>query len=261
MGIIKTNIMKISIFFTIIVLSTLILHAACSKKSSNTNKPEELEKVLYENNTPWSGNLYENQVSQNSLLSKKHDIVANLFNSKEWEKINAEIKNKINYSEIRRTKYNHTKVEILELPIHSITVDESLFIFYLSNKFKIIKANQISLNGNKKRLSFLTINNESILSFDYNDQMQILGVTTNESNSLRNLLSEISDQSKQLSTKNIVSSNTARTEQTCPESTSTFGSCMTCAINECANDFPCNITCAIWTKSCLAGFAIGCAIN
>ena len=50
-------------------------------------------------------------------------------------------------------------------------------------------------------------------------------------------------------------------EKTCPQQyPKDFGKCMTCAINECANSFPCNITCTIMARECLIGFALACAL-
>jgi len=235
----------------------IVVLVSC-KKVENSNAFEE---ILYENHDGPSKSFFGNNVEKNSIIGLENKIVKDLFSSPSWNNLNSELKNKVVLKEVRYTKYNHTNFELIEIGIDN-AFKESLMIFKSGNNYSILKSDEQLVNsGGDKKFIMKTLEDKVLFSMVYNSKLQLLKFENNDFESFsKRLYAENTEFKSEKGFRKTQTKLVVSEEKTCMEKTKSFGDCMVCAINECANDFPCNVTCAIWTKSCLAGFALACAI-
>lgn len=237
-----------------IALCFLFLVGSCEKKDSN--QKDSLQK---------ENSVHPNILAASKGTSREIDIVKNeIITNENFKNIEIEIiQNQTNYSfnprdynfsSYRAVTYKTSPVRILFVYSKSNS-DDFLNLFEYKGKF-IVTRSIIRKDGENKRLFFYTEKNNLIYSVLFNDKGQFGNFQLGNVNfSVRSLLNnnEIS--------ANLEEVPPADGGQTCPQQfPGNFGSCMTCAINECANSFPCNVTCTLLPHSCLIGFALGCAL-
>ncbi|MCW5910276.1 MAG: hypothetical protein KIT62_04340 [Cyclobacteriaceae bacterium] len=179
-------------------------------------------------------------------LSSNDILLKSLYSSDEWLSMSNDVKKRIaNDAPITLTKFKNSDIEIISYKLITEANYESLVFYTYQGLF--LSAIAKSENKSKfKHLSLSATNGKIYYDFYVNDEGKLGKLKVHNGMSFGNKI------------KNNNSSKTSSVEDTCPNTSSTFGDCMLCAIEECSDDWVCAVVCSIMSPSCLAGFALAC---
>lgn len=151
-----------------------------------------------------------------------------------------------------RYSYNHSPVQVTEIPISSgpIKGSKESVLVYSYNGNAMVAVMKVSTFNELTTYAVTDVNGEAYYSITLNTANQIKGWS---------LLRDFSKE--QLSVFKGPEGVSAAGGSTCPQLyPNSFSSCFRCAVNECSNDLLCTLACGVWPASCVAGFTLACTV-
>jgi hypothetical protein len=229
---------------------TALFFTSCQKNDNSS----EAEKIIFEKEkTEISGKFFDNHIKQVMQIGFEHSDLKMFKKSKEWNDLQTSgISNEdFDTENIRKFTYdNHNKI-LFELPLKSY-INKSLVILQKGKQFMFVIGELKSTENELLTFSISSIKGELINVIKLNAEHSILGFESYKPLKWDN--ASFTTNNVELEPVDDIGG------KTCPEKTSNYSDCMTCAINECASSFPCNATCMVWPISCLTGFTLACTL-
>lgn len=150
---------------------------------------------------------------------------------------------------IRKYNYDISSISVIEIPVAADTT-KKLIAFSYNGKFAITFVTIEHVEGITQRFIQTDKAGSVYQTIDFTDGLKILGFTNPKPMPF--------DRLKNNNARS-VDLVPAGDDPTCYTSSGgVYSKCMTCAINECANSFPCKALCALEPAPCLIGFSIAC---
>lgn len=229
----------------IVTLQCMILFIACAKKNPTNQVAKSKEEFKNEFFTKtFNGELLLDIVDKEVMITK--DVYKLNESVLKYQNLCTFDLKDYDFSKYRVASYKISPARIFFV-VNRNNGDDFLNIFEYNGKY-IITHSHIVKQGNHNKLLFMNSMNELIYSILFNNKGQFGKIELGKINfSIKALGVESSNVTYKASDSTCMQKNPG-----------SFGGCMTCAITECANDFPCNATCALWPASCLVGFSLAC---
>ena len=248
-------------FAGLLCLLTILVYSACKKSESshNTAKPVSNSSSLSTNN-----GLTTDHLQSDVILSQNSSILNEFFSSDAWKNIPKNVTDNINnkYTPHFET-YDNIPVQALLFNIAENDpniVYRNLMVYVFNHKFIAVIAQSIKIEGGYTRVSISDVNN--------NDYMHLL-VNKDDNMGQFKAVKEIQFEQFRAVDQPVVSpvqgnskwSSNRVAAPTCMQQTTTWSSCMNCAVNECASDWSCAFGCAAEWAGCLVVFSASCAFH
>lgn len=221
---------------------------SCTKRSV-----DDSENLVYQKpDAAVSASLFDNHIQRAVAIKENNSLVNALVASDEFRE-NGIPADQLDMKSIRKYEYDISAIAAIEIPVAGDT-GRKLIAFYYRGKFAITFVTITAItpvNGiPAKRFTQSDARGNVFQTIDFTDGIKILGATN-----VRPLPFERFKNNSGRSVDKVPVSD----EPTCYVSSGkVYSKCMTCAINECANSFPCNALCALEAGPCLIGFSLAC---
>lgn len=177
-------------------------------------------------------------------LSNNDLVLQALHRSNEWTSLPNDIKERLSQNELAvLTKYKNSDITVISYKMKTNAKYESL-VFYSYQGIFIPAIAKSENKGDLKYLSVSSIKGKTYFDFYVNSEGKLGKFKVHDTISFGNKIQR--------------NGSSMRTAETCPETSPSFGDCMLCAINECAEDWVCAVVCSVMSPECLVGFALAC---
>lgn len=255
---------KKSILITTLALAiTAIVFYACEKEKivssptsydeANTIKSKTSEQISTSQSSNW---LFQNHVTDMRKMSNTDLILVKFLTSIEWRNLPASLKRNANLTNVSLISYDYSEnLKVIEIPLKNSKGESNIMVY-----------TSISKESSGDNLKFLPVISEMTQLGDGIRQFKLLSIEGNVYYGLKlNADNKVGDFKilTDLPIREIITHEPNPVDPggkpSCPESTSTFGDCMLCAIDECAHDWVCAVTCTVAAEACLVGFGLACA--
>jgi hypothetical protein len=176
-------------------------------------------------------------------LSADDATLASLKNSSAWTNSQS-ITARFASQGATLVKYDNSPIVAIIFSLESSMNFENLVFLGYKDKFIAVKAKSVN-EGGLTRLSVTDLNDATYYQFYVNKENKMGKFTVG----------------MDIPFSQLGNGKALRTElaaPTCTSSTSSFGDCMKCGINECANDWVCAVACSVMAAQCLIGFGLAC---
>jgi len=169
-----------------------------------------------------------------------------LHKSTEWKSLPKNIKERLYLAEpAKLTSYKDSDVQVISYRMITDANYESLVFILYKSTLKPVLAKSES-QGSLRYLSVSSVEGKIYYDFYVNAEDKLGKFQVHNSLTIGDAFQREGSSMRSAS-------------DPCPETSSSFGQCMLCAINECATDWICAVVCAIMSPECLIGFALACA--
>lgn len=234
----------------LIMLLLVISFTGCKKQVDNS------EHLIYQSAaSPVSSSLFGAHVSRAVEIKENNSLVEQLVASDEFRENGLPVE-QLQMDQIKKYNYDISAIAAIEIPVAN-EPEKKLIGFYYNGKFAVTFVTITGAEGAKQTFTQSDRDGNIFQTIDFTEGngLKILGFTNPrplpfdrlKNNSARSV--------------DLVNPESPITDDpTCYTKTKgAFKACMTCAINECAGEFPCNALCMLVPAPCLIGFGIACA--
>lgn len=211
------------------ILLITVFSISCSEKAS-TPAPSNGKEFI------------SDHVVSTTVLSSNDVTYINLKNSLAWVSTPKSVIDRLENQNPILVKYNNSAITVIIFSLKSSINFENLVFYNYNDKFLAVVAKSMP-EGELTKLAVTDFNDVSYYQFYTNKENKMGKFTVGAD----------------IPFGKIVSANNLKvSNMPCTKSTTSFGDCMKCGINECANDWVCAVACGIMAAQCLVGFGIGC---
>jgi len=185
-------------------------------------------------------------------LDDEDMVLLTLKKSDAWAKVGNDLKTRIDHSrKITLSSFENSSVQVISIYLKTSFSFEAI-IFYTDGTSFFPAVAKSKSAGELNYLALTDLNGKPYYDFYSNRDNRMGKFKVHNDLKLAGFEDDFRDRSR--------SSLGKEAEPTCMEKTDSFGSCMLCAINECASDWVCAVVCTVMSAQCLAGFGLGCAL-
>jgi hypothetical protein len=226
------------------VTTTSVLVLSCKKQTDSKNPTS---KTIFKRNykTGQDFSTFGDHITQIDLLSINDTTLDSLKANSQWIHLVDQLDDSLNYDSIRRIRFDHSGITIIQIPIFDTSkCYHSLNIYEYRNKYIFSRA---------------------ITSLDTNSYRKYVVMTGDKGSKYFQFYLSSNNAVGKFQFFNDIPFNTVfipQGDQQCPtcqqQFPNSFGNCMKCAISECGQDWICAVVCAICTWECLTGFGLSC---
>ena len=240
---------KLFAFFSMLILSSIFIYSSCNKNDSKSAAPSPAAKT----GILGTDVLLQNHVKSSIDLVEGSDWLTKLYASDVWKTMPAAVLNSIKKEERPQFQsYDNTAAQAIVFNIAGGDANlryKALIVYVYKSRFLSVVAESKILSSGYTQVSIADVNG--------NDYINFLVDGNNRFGKFR-VLKDIPFE--HLTVGTVATPAVAVSTPTCMQSTSSFGACIKCAINECANDWVCAIGCLVESPGCAAAFAIACGV-
>lgn len=246
------------IFLTInAFLFTSIIFWACNKEEAVTPTANSNDGTNLSQSRIVSNSIFDNHVTDMKSVKVTDLILVKFLGSAEWRNLPVALKRNANLSNVSVVSYDYSEnLKVLQIPLKNnpetnIMVYTSIYSEGNVENFKYLPAisEMKQIENEIRQFKLLSIGGDEYYSMKLNSENKVGEFKLGIELPIRDIVTPTPNP------------NPGPDEiQTCPEKTNTFGNCMLCAINECAGDWICAVTCTVMAEPCLVGFALACAL-
>ncbi|HUB60428.1 MAG TPA: hypothetical protein VL978_06995 [Puia sp.] len=239
-------------FLSALILSGILIYSSCNKNDSKSATLSTAPKT----GTLGSDALLQNHVRSSVDLPVGSSLLAKLSTSDVWKALPAPILSSIKKNELPQFQtYDNTAAQAIVFNIASDDPNlryKSLIVATYKGSFLPIIAESKILPSGYTQVSITDVNGSDYLNF--------LVDPNNRFGKFR-MVKDIPFDRLTGGTVSAPETAEVAATPTCMQSTSSFGACMKCAINECNSDWVCAVGCMVNAPGCAAAFALACGIG